>query len=408
MVSNIAASMPTVSQQPVSQSSGSNSSSDSYRDMMDKVVQSDKGTDGIPDRNQAKSETNTVREEAPEKSDDQVKKEAAEKAVSENPVALFFSMQMDATAEQINELNGIPASAGAEAVAAVTDTAAGEVAIQDGLTDAVQGQVAETLPAQMQNAQDVLAQGAAVETVQKPEEPVIQAAVPEQKPESKPVEAAVLNADDTKAENAVMARDAGLSKPTNQKRDDASSEEGEQGAQEGMREGTQHAGLMREPVYDNVEINTTTQPVTAQQTQATPAEEIMNQIPKDLADKIALGQREFTVQLEPENLGKLVIKASFEDGRAMVSIFCTNEKTLELLSTHARELGSIMESNMGAPTNIVLDKSENNYLEQQRNDDQAGQQARQEQEEQERRHQEQNRSKHETLDFLSQLRLGLV
>lgn len=406
MVSNVAVSMPNVSQQTVSQSGSSSSSSDSYRDMMDKVVQSDKSTDNASDRTPTKNTENTGKDEAVEKTDDQVKKEAAEKAVSENPVALFFTMQMDAAAEQLNELTGMQTAVNAEEVAAIADIMPADSVIQDGLVDVLQEQMVQTLPEQAQNAQDVLAQGAVNEVAAKPETPIVQT-TPVEKPVNKPVEAMAENTDSEKAENAVMAKDAGLSKAASQKRNDEGAAEEEQ---ENTQDGSQQAGFMREPVYDNVEIHKTAQPVVTQETaqQTTSVEEIVDQLPKDLVDKIALGQKEFMVQLEPENLGKLMIKASFEDGKAMISIFCTNEKTLELLSSHARELGSIMESNMGTPTNIVLDKAEDNYLNQQRNDEQANQQARQEMEEQERRRQEQNRPKQETVDFLSQLRLGLI
>ncbi len=51
-----------------------------------------------------------------------------------------------------------------------------------------------------------------------------------------------------------------------------------------------------------------------------------------------------------------MIKASYADGKASISIICTNEKTMELLSGHAREIGGIMESNLGTPTTVLLDK----------------------------------------------------
>lgn len=76
---------------------------------------------------------------------------------------------------------------------------------------------------------------------------------------------------------------------------------------------------------------------------------------------------------------------------------------MELLSGHAREIGGIMESNLGTPTTVLLDKTEPDYLEQ----GQDGQNGRQE-----NARDDEGRDKKEQkkngLDFLHQLRLGLV
>lgn len=133
------------------------------------------------------------------------------------------------------------------------------------------------------------------------------------------------------------------------------------------------------------------------------SEEIAGKLPGELFDRLAAGEKDFTLQLEPESLGKLVIKASYENGRAMVSIQCTNEKTLELLSGHARELGSILEGNLGTPTSVYLERTEHNYLDQGRSD-QGGQQNYPQEEQDKKKHS----GKEESMDFLQQLRLGLV
>ena len=131
--------------------------------------------------------------------------------------------------------------------------------------------------------------------------------------------------------------------------------------------------------------------------------EIAGKLPGELFSRLAAGEKDFTLQLEPESLGKLVIKASYENGRAMVSIQCTNEKTLELLSGHARELGSILEGNLGTPTNVYLERTDHNYLDQGRSD-QGGQQNYPQEEQDKKKHS----GKEDSMDFLQQLRLGLV
>ncbi len=136
-----------------------------------------------------------------------------------------------------------------------------------------------------------------------------------------------------------------------------------------------------------------------------------NELPKtatleELPQRILSGVREnkveFEIQIEPEALGRLTIKASYEEGKAVISILCSNTKTAEILSTHARELGAIMEANLGNPTEVVMDRSQQ---ENQGNDYPDGHAGGRGQSEQESGHRQQ---KKESESFLQQLRLGLV
>lgn len=170
---------------------------------------------------------------------------------------------------------------------------------------------------------------------------------------------------------------------------------------------------MTEQIPAQVNLTSETEPSPLQQTaaaetpeaQSAPPEipESVQKLPQEILTKMAAGEKEFTVQLEPEHLGKLTIKAAFEDGKATVSIVCSNSKTLELLAGRAGEIGAILENNLGTPTNVLLDKTAPDYLNQ--GQEQAGQQdRRQEQEDGKKK----NHDKEEGLDFLQQLRLGLV
>lgn len=130
------------------------------------------------------------------------------------------------------------------------------------------------------------------------------------------------------------------------------------------------------------------------------SQKLMDQIMK----KAALRQKEFEVQLEPHNLGKISIKISYSENQTTVSVLCTEAKTLSLLSEHAKEMGAILETNLGTPTNIFVEKQDSNYLDQQKSDDgQKGWSG------QEQNHSGRNRDgESNPSDFIQKLRLGIV
>lgn len=409
MVSNVLASLqPTVQPSSASQSNTVSGGSDTYRDMMDRVSQagrdSGSASPGSDDKTVVKPEKDTVVGETKEQdvTDDA---DAGQKAVYVAPYMMLFQMQQETNlemlhAEGIDEgiLTGVQNLQGAG-----TETLTGLPGADGGQTgsempvDAGQEMLADAVLSQDKTAVEALQSKATqiADTI-----PAQKAEVQEGQPGKAPTETGVQAVQTDKAVEGRSIRDMAKAG-----KEEKASGEGDKDAAD---TGAQFSGMLKEAA--GIEGREVTQTQTAQGTQKaetqTETEEIMAQLPKDLADKLA-NQKEVTIQLEPENLGKLVIKASFEDGKAMVSILCTSEKTLELLSSHARTLGSIMESNMGSPTSIVLDKTEENYLNQQRNEEQAQQEARREQE---ARQQQQNeeRRKPRSEDFLAQLRLGLV
>ena len=112
--------------------------------------------------------------------------------------------------------------------------------------------------------------------------------------------------------------------------------------------------------------------------------------------------KELEIQLEPANLGKIILKATYEAGKAAVVISCTNSGTLEALSRHAAELGGLIQDHMGGQTEIVIDQPQQQYLNQDGRN--GGQDTREEQREQHER----QKNRPAQGDFLEQLRLGLV
>lgn len=134
-------------------------------------------------------------------------------------------------------------------------------------------------------------------------------------------------------------------------------------------------------------------------------EEIPTKVLQELISKSADGRKEFEIQITPKNLGKIAVKLLYEDGQTTVSILCSEKSTMELLANRAKEIGNVMEQNLGSPTTIIVDKQENDNLNQEmQENDHSGRDS-----EQERQREEQNRQKAgETEQFLGKLRLGLL
>ena len=116
------------------------------------------------------------------------------------------------------------------------------------------------------------------------------------------------------------------------------------------------------------------------------------------------GVQSFEIEIEPENLGKIAVKIMYEDGQATVSILCTEKKALDVLGNHAREIGGIIDRNLGGETKIFVEKQEPDYLNQNKDENQHGKQD--EQGQQKESHKKQDSEDSE--QFLQKLRLGLT
>ncbi len=130
--------------------------------------------------------------------------------------------------------------------------------------------------------------------------------------------------------------------------------------------------------------------------------EYVSEINYQIANNIAMGNNDFTIQLSPENLGELTIKASFEDGKSIVSIICNDLKTLEIVQKSADDLALIMQNKTGNQTQVVVESPRSDYLDNQNEHKQDGNN---------QNHQNENQAKDEKenpQDFLQQLRLGLT
>lgn len=133
-------------------------------------------------------------------------------------------------------------------------------------------------------------------------------------------------------------------------------------------------------------------------------EEIPQKLSEQLLIKTAEGVNEFEIQVEPEHLGKIAIKVVYEQGQTTVLIACSEKKTQELLGQHARELGNVMERNLGEETTVYVEKETTDYLNQ---NDRENEQARRESEQQRQREESRKQKSEDAARFLQKLRLGL-
>lgn len=77
---------------------------------------------------------------------------------------------------------------------------------------------------------------------------------------------------------------------------------------------------------------------------------------QEMADTImvraAQGNREFEMQLNPEELGKVKIKMVFEEGKIHIAMTCDNQKAMDLLSSTSSRLKEMIEERTGSEVNV--------------------------------------------------------
>lgn len=129
----------------------------------------------------------------------------------------------------------------------------------------------------------------------------------------------------------------------------------------------------------------------------------MQALKDTIVKHISEGKREFQVQLKPANLGTLLVNASYENGKTVISIVCMEAKTMNVMMQNAGELGNLIQSRLGSPTDVIVDVPHADYLDQHNEQESSQEHARSQQQE------SQKEEVHEGADqFLQQLRLGLV
>ena len=124
---------------------------------------------------------------------------------------------------------------------------------------------------------------------------------------------------------------------------------------------------------------------------------------EDLSNRIILrNENEFDLQLSPVELGKIRIKVVFEDGETNVSVLCSNRKAMEMILGGSDKLTALLENHTGSHVNINVEQGESDkyYPEDGRSGNGGGQENNDKN--------NQKNKKQSGMDFLEQMRLGLI
>ncbi|ETP72180.1 flagellar hook-length control protein [Lachnospiraceae bacterium JC7] len=126
-----------------------------------------------------------------------------------------------------------------------------------------------------------------------------------------------------------------------------------------------------------------------------------------LSSRFPTQNGQLTIELDPENLGKITINVSYDSGHAQVSISATNQKTVEILTQSAPAMANIIQQKTGQETQVYIPNAQQSSAKQdmasgrESNENAAQQQARQQA-------QHGQQSAESSIAFLQQMRLGLV
>lgn len=127
----------------------------------------------------------------------------------------------------------------------------------------------------------------------------------------------------------------------------------------------------------------------------------------NLADKIIMrSNNEFDLQLNPKELGKIHINVVFENGETKVSILCTTQQAMDALAGNTDKLAALLENRTGNTTFVQVSNEENqlynqNYQQQEQDGRNNGRNS-----DAEKRNK--NTKTENSVDFLEQMRLGLI
>lgn len=115
-----------------------------------------------------------------------------------------------------------------------------------------------------------------------------------------------------------------------------------------------------------------------------------------------------TIELDPQNLGKISITVNYDADRATVTIAASNQRTMEMLSQNASQMGTILEQKTGQATLVYVPAAPETSQGQNMNSDNAGQGEGQQQQQNQQAQQAQGEKSSASEAFLQQMRLGLI
>ncbi len=133
---------------------------------------------------------------------------------------------------------------------------------------------------------------------------------------------------------------------------------------------------------------------------------VADDLTRMLASRFPTQNGSMTIELDPQNLGKITINVTYENKHAAVTIAASNPKTLEMLSQNATAMANILEQKTGQQTTIFIPNNQQADWKQDMNpnDQHQSENAQQQQAKQ----QNNNNSNQSSQSFLQQMRLGLA
>lgn len=156
-------------------------------------------------------------------------------------------------------------------------------------------------------------------------------------------------------------------------------------------------------VFEHVEAAPIKVSEEAEPVQTAQTESVENQILEKMTQAAANGETKVELQLNPEHLGKVTIEITQkQDGTLHIAVHAENSQTRGLLERDAAGLQSLLGRNAQQEVHVEIYQPHEN----ERNDVYDGHQHQHQQQQQEQK--EQQRRRGEPVDFLNQLRLGLV
>ena len=133
-------------------------------------------------------------------------------------------------------------------------------------------------------------------------------------------------------------------------------------------------------------------------------EEIPYNLAKKIIENSVKGKREFEIQIEPKNLGKISVKVEYKNGESVFSIICTEAKTLEIVKKNVQDIRMVLEKNLQEEPVVFVDEKKASEFFNEAGDDSN---ARRESEWERHREKRRRESRESGNRFLQELRLGL-
>lgn len=125
----------------------------------------------------------------------------------------------------------------------------------------------------------------------------------------------------------------------------------------------------------------------------------------DIAGKILTsfseGRQQIVIELEPQDLGKIIIKLILQNGRAEITMQCMNPETKQIVMMNAEAIRNIVEENLKMHTSLTLEEELEEYANQ---DDKDGQNKHEKKDDK----QDDKLTEAEADIFIHQLRLGFA